>query len=313
MRGRATLLRTDGQLALRATWLGMQATSPFSTRLAGRFADRLWFTPWHDAVSAQTESRQAAWLADTQPLVLHVGDHTLAGYSAGEGPTVLLVHGWGDRAATMGGFVAPLVAAGHRVVAIDLPGHGESREGPANLYSFAAALRSVGDQLDGLKGVIGHSMGALATAIALRDGLTADAVALIAPAVRLEHGLQRFTTLFRLSPKAVTGLKASIDRRFGSAVWQELAGDSAAADLDVPALIIHDESDTQVAVEDAVVLATAWPAARLLTTSGLGHTRILRDPTVIEEIVSFLRSPAAGRASERTAPSHAESLSGGTA
>jgi len=96
-------------------------------------------------------------------------------------------------------------------------------------------------------------------------------------------------------------------------VWQDLACDSVAANLDVPALIIHDESDTQVPVEDAVLLANAWPAARLLTTDGLGHTRILRDPTVVDEVVSFLRSPTTGSASERTGPSHSASLSGGTA
>lgn len=45
---------------------------------------------------------------------------------AGEGPAVLLVHGLGTSLITWQRNVAPLVAAGFRVLALDLPGHGDS-------------------------------------------------------------------------------------------------------------------------------------------------------------------------------------------
>ncbi len=45
---------------------------------------------------------------------------------AGAGPTVLLVHGLGTSMATWRQNVDPLVAAGYRVLALDLPGHGDS-------------------------------------------------------------------------------------------------------------------------------------------------------------------------------------------
>ena len=44
----------------------------------------------------------------------------------GDGPAVLLMHGWGGARAQMTGFVDPLLAAGYRVVAYDQPAHGES-------------------------------------------------------------------------------------------------------------------------------------------------------------------------------------------
>ena len=47
-------------------------------------------------------------------------------WSWGEGPIVLLVHGWNGRSTQLGGFVSPLVARGHRVVAFDALGHGDS-------------------------------------------------------------------------------------------------------------------------------------------------------------------------------------------
>ena len=50
----------------------------------------------------------------------------------GEGPTVLLVHGLGTSMVTWQRNVDPLVAAGYRVLALDLPGHGDSDK-PRNL------------------------------------------------------------------------------------------------------------------------------------------------------------------------------------
>src|SRR5262245_33438522 len=43
-----------------------------------------------------------------------------------EGPTVVLLHGWGSHAARFATFVAPLRAAGFGVIGIDAPAHGTS-------------------------------------------------------------------------------------------------------------------------------------------------------------------------------------------
>jgi hypothetical protein len=40
-------------------------------------------------------------------------------------------------------------------------------------------------------------------------------------------------------------------------------------------------------------LSRAWPDARLLTTGGLGHRRILSDPKVVAEVVRFVRGDSA--------------------
>ena len=44
----------------------------------------------------------------------------------GEGPVVVLVHGMGASLVTWGQNIAPLAEAGFTLVALDLPGHGDS-------------------------------------------------------------------------------------------------------------------------------------------------------------------------------------------
>ena len=55
-----------------------------------------------------------------------------------------------------------------------------------------------------------------------------------------------------------------------------------------PLLVVHDRDDATVPWLDGATIADAWPGARLLTTSGLGHRGVARDPAVVSEVVRFV-------------------------
>jgi pimeloyl-ACP methyl ester carboxylesterase len=77
-------------------------------------------------------------------------------FEGGEGPPLLLVHGFGGAAWNFSE-LAPLLE-GRRLIVPDLPGHGASSPLPAapTLAGYADALAAV---LDGPVDVVGHSMG----------------------------------------------------------------------------------------------------------------------------------------------------------
>jgi len=95
-----------------------------------------------------------------------------------ENPPMLAMHGWLDNANSFDG-LAPLLADRFHVIAIDLPGHGQSSHLPAgHHYHFIDGIFNVHSiiQALGLRQVhlLGHSMGAcLASLIA---GVTPDSV-----------------------------------------------------------------------------------------------------------------------------------------
>ncbi|MEO1084501.1 MAG: alpha/beta fold hydrolase, partial [Acidobacteriota bacterium] len=64
------------------------------------------------------------------------------------GPAVLLIHGWGGRGLQLGAFAEPLAEAGFRVLAVDLPAHGESSGKSTSLPEAAEAITAVLDSLD---------------------------------------------------------------------------------------------------------------------------------------------------------------------
>ena len=58
--------------------------------------------------------------------------------------------------------------------------------------------------------------------------------------------------------------------------------------LHAPMLLLHDEGDREVPFEDARTFVQAWPGAKLVVTSGLGHRAILRDPDVVTAAAAFI-------------------------
>ena len=83
----------------------------------------------------------------------------LRAIDAGEGPTVLLIHGVGLRAEAWNAQMDALVGR-FRVVALDMPGHGQSLLSE-EIQSLSGYTDAIADGLDEPAFVIGHSMGAM--------------------------------------------------------------------------------------------------------------------------------------------------------
>lgn len=211
----------------------------------------------------------------------------LVGRAWGEGPMVLLAHGWEGRGVNLGRFIAPLVAAGYQAVALDGPAHGDSPGETTNPVNFAEGILGVGRELGPLAGVIAHSMGAASTVLALREGLAAEKVVLIAGPSSLAGVIRRFAQMARLPEQVAERFYQLVGERAGEPA-ESLDIAHIGATLTTPALIIHDPADNDVPFTDAEAIAASWPGARRYVTEGLGHRRILRDPSVIAMAVSFV-------------------------
>jgi pimeloyl-ACP methyl ester carboxylesterase len=179
------------------------------------------------------------------------------------------------------------MARGFSVVAMDAPGHGLSGRGLSSAPQFARALRAVAEVTGGLHGVVAHSLGAAATALALRDGLRAARVVFLGAAADPPSWALRFAALLRLSPRVVEGMRARSERRLGLS-WRELHMPTLAVGSEASLLLVHDRDDAEVDFDDAAAIVAAWPRATLVETTGLGHTGLLRDRDVVARAVDFL-------------------------
>jgi pimeloyl-ACP methyl ester carboxylesterase len=269
---------------------GLGASALLAPGLAGLWAERLFLTP----PKPRYPSSEFFDLIDArQSFLRHRGRH-IATWRWGppEAPAVLLVHGWGGRATQMRRFVVQLAAAGYRAIAYDQPAHGLSDGKLTGLPDFADVLVAVARQHGGVRALITHSLGGPAAAIALARGLPVERAVLINPPSDLVGFSRRFARWLALPERVRRSMQAAIEERFGVR-WSELELAQLAPRLRAEALVIHDRHDTQVPWQQGAALARHWPGARLMSTRGLGHGRILESDAVARAAVDFIAGRSA--------------------
>ncbi|RDS84881.1 alpha/beta fold hydrolase [Dyella monticola] len=262
------------------------------TRTVDRAA-RLFATPF---ASSRSRARAAQPDEAMRRGELHIGGETIATYVWGNPstqPYALLVHGWSSFGLRYLPWVAKLRALGLAVVSFDQPGHGASTGKLCTLPDFIATVRAVGKHFGTAALAIGHSMGGAALALAQDEHWHAQRLALIAPAADIEAAANRFIRFVRLGQHLREPFLSWYERRTGVHA-RELHVHRHVPALGQPGLIVHDLDDREVPWEEGERYARYWPGARLLTTQGLGHHRILDAAEVIDATLAFARGERVG-------------------
>ena len=213
--------------------------------------------------------------------------------SWGAGPVVYLVHGWGGWRGQLGAFVAPLVAAGYRVVGFDAPGHGDSDPGVlgvgrGNVMEFMAALEAVAAEFGPAEGVIAHSMGCTTASMVVRSSLSAQRLVLVAPNHDFVGITEDFAQLLGFTERTRSRLQQDMEDFCGRPIRDFDLAPLGADGTMPPTLVVHDRRDKETTYRVGVDLAAAWPNATLVGTDGLGHQRILTDASTIALAVGHL-------------------------
>lgn len=229
--------------------------------------------------------------------------HALHGHA---GPPVVLLHGLGSSSADWPQQQAVLQAR-HRVVAVDLPGHGGSPLPPGRLTiegmarDVAALLAGVGEEP---AHVVGLSLGAcVALRLALQSPARVRTLTLVNPFARVQPAgpgdLARLAQrLLLLGTAPMETVAAHVARRLFPWPEQRALYDSAVASLAAtprraylaamralarfdargqvaairqPTLIVAGDRDTMVPLAAKAALAAAIPRARLLVVPASGH------------------------------------------
>ena len=225
---------------------------------------------------------------------------------AGEGPAVVLLHGLFGAARNFGAIQRAL-APGFRVIAIDMPNHGDSPHPtdmryPAQAADVRETLLSMGLEQ---AAVIGHSMGgkaAMALALGWPDQVGRLLVADIAP-VPYQHGnaaIAQAMAAIALTPsltrqQADAALAQAVpapvirafllqNLRFGSAPrWRIGLAEIAAAIPDLegwvdlpgryygPSVFVTGANSDYVRAEHRPIIRALFPASRFVSVKNAGH------------------------------------------
>jgi pimeloyl-ACP methyl ester carboxylesterase len=208
------------------------------------------------------------------------------------GPTAVILHGWGSSAARFTLMAQALHERGWRVLALDAPGHGASPGNGSSLPQFMAGLDATAARCGRPDVLIGHSLGALAIACLHADGPPAwagglKAVVLISMPAGAEFLIGKFIQLLGLAATTEQRLRARFQVRF-RARPADFGAMPGAGRIAAPVLLAHDSGDDIVPCAHSADLLPKLSNAQFITTAGLGHSGLTRDPATIARIVEFV-------------------------
>jgi pimeloyl-ACP methyl ester carboxylesterase len=282
----------------------VRASSFIAPRLAGRLAFKAFCTPPR---SQQGANRGAGVkpvterLSGAERISVPFPCGSVAAYvfdpaasdAAGPPPTVILLHGWTGEAAFMGAFVAPLLRAGFRVVAYDLPAHGRSSGAELNVPIGVASLVAVARVFGPVHAIVTHSFGgsiamaALAGTVPAQPRVAAQRLAMVCPPSSLTVVTRQFGATIGLGQRG----QAALERRIHSVAGTPVTAFEGAEQLGrigLPTLLVHCRDDKELGFHHAQALAAAGPFVRLEAMQGLGHRRILQSRMVAALVADFV-------------------------
>jgi pimeloyl-ACP methyl ester carboxylesterase len=251
--------------------------------LAARVAADLFMRP----LRPEARARELKWLQDARSETLPTRHGKLVGWSWGEGPAVVLVHGWNGRGSQMGWLAKAIASRGFRAVVFDGPAHGHSPGRRTNLINHSAALVDIAEALSEFHGIVGHSFGALAISFRWSEIPPLKRVAMVSPPAEMKLYSKVFMQAIGGNQEVHDRMLDIYRQKFGI-FWDDVTVENMAPKIEAPLLVVHDRSDRQAPFSHGQRTCRVWAGSRLHETEGLGHHRILRNDAVADVIADFM-------------------------
>ncbi|MGM0564269.1 MAG: alpha/beta hydrolase [Pseudomonadota bacterium] len=206
----------------------------------------------------------------------------------GEGPTVIVAHGWESRGSQMATMAMAIAEAGFRAVAIDFAAHGDSEGRSVSFVDMGNDTLALARQLGEIEAFVGHSAGGVLSMAARERGFHAKRYCTIGSPTAPYPAVNGIRKILRPTEATLEACRAEFARGFGAS-WDEVAAGRAFSNPQGELLLIFDRDDGEVDHHQAELIAGVWPGAKVIKTEGLGHRRLMWHPTVIEAVVAFLK------------------------
>lgn len=285
---RPTTHKVEGPKGFSPIRLALQLYGRIAPEKAGRLVNRMAFRPSRLPMPSRYEYLLDN--ADSYTQLQH-GARTIPVYSWGQGPVILGVHGWAGAGIQFGAWVNPLVEAGYRVVLFDAPAHGRAQGESTNLFEMAEVVARVAASVGRVHGVLAHSIGCIAAARAIADGLKPDYLVMLAPPVSLTAVMDNLGRQLGLSQDVLAVHLQLMEERFGKSVWEQLDLEALSRTLTQRGLTVIDDDDTSISPDESERVFNNWENANVLRTRGLGHHRLLWSPMVVDTVLRDLGRP----------------------
>ena len=263
----------------------LNASSYLSSRYASKKAIHLFSKPR----KGRYNEEQNSIIATAIKTQLKCDNLDISVYNwKGNGPTVLLAHGWESNASRWNYILEDLQALDYNIIALDAPAHGNSGGKFFNAVLYSDFISVVTKSFEP-EVIIGHSVGGMASIFCLynyRLPSISKLISLGAPA-HFEGVFSRYKSMMGYNKRISKGLENLVLERFGKSTDYFSAANFTKG-FKIKGLIIHDKKDKIIPYEDALLFSNKFKNSELISTTGFGHG--LKDKSLTPKIIAFINS-----------------------
>lgn len=256
---------------------------------AARVAFELFCTPY----SKRKIYEEPLVFKQSEKLSFSFQNHKIHGFQwrpqSYNGNKILICHGFDSNSYKFARYIEPLLINGFEVFAFDAPAHGLSTGKTITALLYSDLILTVHADYGPFYGIIAHSFGGIAVALAiekLKDNPLKKLV-LIAPATETTRSLNDFCRYLHISEKLKQGLEKLIVQIGGQpSSWYSVARIIQA--ITIPTLWVHDKGDRITPYEDMKFLTELnLPSVKFIITEGLGHS-LYKEDDIARHVIAFI-------------------------
>jgi len=215
---------------------------------------------------------------------------TIRYWSAGAGPGVMLVHGWGSCGKQMGELGQALIDNGFRIIWLDAPAHGRSTGWRTHFFEISQAINTLQQREGELKAVLAHSLGVPCTFHAIHNGLITQKIVAISPPATATGLIDKYCKVLKANKRTRKLLSQRIDKLLGETPISGIAAENLAQGINHECLVIHDKYDRFIRSHEGQAVQKNLKNSSFMQTERLGHNRVLNDAGVISKCIDFIQA-----------------------
>lgn len=250
----------------------MNGTARMTRRGAGRIGYYLLTNPRR----LEEEPENLVFLESAQQQTYNLEGQSIHTYHwPGDGPSVLLLHGWESSTARWFALFEPLRKAGYNIYALDAPAHGKSGGKRFTVFSYCQVLdayfSAIGFAQDYWIGHSGGGMAAIYYCSQQQYKYRPHHIVSMAVPGELENFIDKFCDLVGVNERVKYGIGRRFHKNLKHTI-EDINFTEFVKDVDVPGLVLHDEEDDVAPISGARKMHQNWRGSKLATTRGRGHS-----------------------------------------
>jgi pimeloyl-ACP methyl ester carboxylesterase len=254
-----------------------------SKKRAAKFVTKLFLTPQRKVLRAD----QLDYYNSGHTEFIRFNDKDVFVFSKGEGPRVMLTHGWGSNSYLFRYIIDALVDTGYSVVTIDYPAHGQSSGSHTTLVETSELVYHISKMYGPIEAIIAYSFGGPTTLRAMELGVEIKSLVLLSAPTKIESIFDPFFELLTIPPNLQKRFVDELVSRTGIN-RNGISPMDMNFDKSMRTLIIHDKNDEIISYNDAENIYREMPNSKLILTENLGHRGVPRNGDVIPKITDFI-------------------------